>query len=59
VPDGRSYRATSIGYGKKTIIYKNEDSPSPMNYIIPSHIDENLRKNRGAVLSPRFHYKVY
>jgi hypothetical protein len=58
IPDLRNFRGTSIGYGKKMIIYKTEDSPSPLNYQIPNYIDENLKKHRGANMSPRFHYKV-
>jgi hypothetical protein len=54
----KNSRGTTMGYGKKTLPFKNEKIPSPADYKIKSSFEENLKNKKGFSLGCKIFYKV-
>jgi hypothetical protein len=52
LPDNKSMRKTSFGFGKKTDLeygkHRHNKSPSPDKYLIDSFVDFNKTHQRGS-----------
>ena len=58
LPDSKSYRGASIGFGVKSSLIRLSVIPSPNEYNIKSVFELNKIKGRGVIIGEKFSYKV-
>jgi len=58
IPDFKTTRSTSIGYGNRKNFLKiyESNNPSPAQYTISSVFETNLKKRKGPIMGSKFEF---